>query len=227
MADEMSNLMKMFERYEEEKPQTAPEPPNGAPEPASNGGESSLGLDFSQAEAAAARLQQMILDESQAPAQQQQQSVPVPPPPPQEPPPAPVQLQQQPVESLTHEEYQAIHEALRSIADRIEALPRAGENTEQLLTRIGPGGMNFVRQAMEVAEKQPGILPRSFDLEGFRQEARMLYDLGSLGAELRQLNERVSASEARLGSEAFTRALGVYQAAKMADAAGEWRGLQG
>ena len=90
-----------------------------------------------------------------------------------------------------------------------------------LMQRIGGGGRFFVATAAEIAENAAGILPRSFDLEGFLAQARMLHDLSALADELRSLANRVAAGEATIGSEAFAQALAVHQAAKAANLAGD------
>ena len=127
--------------------------------------------------------------------------------------------------SLSGEEYQSIHIALSAIAAHIKSLPTTNVSGEPLLRRIGPGGLRFVEQAMQVAERESGILPRSFDLDNFRAEGALLRNLGDLSQELQTLADRVATAEAAIGSGAFGRALSVYQAAKLANASSDLEGF--
>ena len=262
MPDKMSNLMKIFVQDEEQNPPPAAAEPalepstvDDAPAPGPNGSAAPsppplplpqetppaqapseqpgfAATHLSQAEIAAAQLQQMILGDS-APASPEMNGSPAPQPQPQlqpEPEPELAQAVAAPVPTpsptpeaaapapLSHEDYRSIHEALGSIARGIENLPRGNPSAEPLLRQIGPGGLKFVEQAMQVAEEQSGILPRSFDLDTFRSEGQLLRDLGTLAAELKSLATRVENAEAAIGSDAFARALSVYQAAKLANA---------
>ncbi|MEM7011616.1 MAG: hypothetical protein AAF585_09050 [Verrucomicrobiota bacterium] len=119
------------------------------------------------------------------------------------------------------ETFEAVYEALRTIAEHVEALPNDEDANDPLLRRIGSGGLRFVEQALDVADRQSGILPRSFDLETFRAEGQTLRNLSALSDELQKLTDRVSAAEATVCSGAFGRALSVYQAAKLSNASSD------
>ena len=84
--------------------------------------------------------------------------------------------------------------------------------------RMGEGGRSFVERALQVAEANERILPRSFDLDSFRREVALLRDLGALADELNGLAQAVSSGEGAIGSQAFAKALVVQQAAKMGNA---------
>ncbi|MFT5467247.1 MAG: hypothetical protein ACI8UO_002351 [Verrucomicrobiales bacterium] len=173
---------------------------------------------LSQSEIAAIELQRMILGISDGDDEQPEPTpVAAPPAEPIQPAPTPVPVPAA-AESPNLDDYQSIHESLSVISRRLESLPLGNPSGEPLLRQIGPGGLNFVEQAMQVAETQAGILPRSFDLETFQKEGKELRDLGTLSAELKALTTRVENAEAAIGSDAFARALSVYQAAKLANA---------
>lgn len=260
MSDEMSNLMKIFVKDEDENAaaepasEAAPNPANPEPPAASaptNGSHPSQGAPvasppepvpaaepifkespaplsadpLSQAELAAAQLQKMILGEGNpepaptpapepvqpSPSRTPEAQVEAPKPAP-EPVPAPISAA-----SLSNEDFRGIHEALSALSNGLENLPQNSPNDEPLLKQIGSGGLNFVEQAMQVADRESGILPRSFDLETFRKEGQLLRDLGTVSEILRALVARVESAEAAIGSDAFTRALAVYQAARLAN----------
>lgn len=119
------------------------------------------------------------------------------------------------------ENFEAVYEALRTIAEHVETLPTDEDATDPLLRRIGSGGLRFVEQALDVADREAGILPRSFDLDTFRDEGQMLRNLSALSDELQKLMDRVSSAEASVCSGAFGRALSVYQAAKLSNASSD------
>lgn len=84
--------------------------------------------------------------------------------------------------------------------------------------RMGEGGRSFVERALEFAEQNERILPRSFDLDSFRREVALLRDLGALADELRGLAEGISSGEGAIGSQAFAKALIIQRAAQMGNA---------
>jgi hypothetical protein len=72
------------------------------------------------------------------------------------------------------------------------------------------------RQAIQVAEQNADILPRSFDVAEMRKDVDLLSALSPVRSSLAQLSELVEDSYMATGSEAYTAALLVYQYARSA-----------
>ncbi len=114
-----------------------------------------------------------------------------------------------------------LRQSLAEMQQRLAFLDEweAGEGC--LMKRMGEGGRSFLNQALQVAEENEGILPRSFDLESFRKDVDLARDAGALADELRELTNAVCSGEASIASQAFAKALIVVQAAKLGNAGGD------
>lgn len=111
-----------------------------------------------------------------------------------------------------------VRNAVTELQQRFAFLDEYTVGEACLMSRLGEGGRSFIERALEVAESNENILPRSFDLDSFRREVSLLRDLGALADELKGLAEGVSSGEGAIGSQAFAKALVIQQAAKMSNA---------
>ena len=66
-------------------------------------------------------------------------------------------------------------------------------------------------QALQVAEQNPDILPRSFDVGEMRNDVELFSALSSVHTALSQLNELVDDTVMAVGGDAYAAALLVYQ----------------
>ena len=71
-------------------------------------------------------------------------------------------------------------------------------------------------QALQIAEQNPDILPRSFDVAEMRSDVELLSALSPVMTTLSQINELVDDTYMAVGSEAYASALLVYQYARTA-----------
>jgi len=81
---------------------------------------------------------------------------------------------------------------------------------------MGDKSHGLVEQALQVAEQNPDILPRTFDAGEMRNDVELFSALSSVHTALAQLNELVDDTVMAVGSEAYASALTVYQFARAA-----------
>ena len=126
--------------------------------------------------------------------------------------------------SLSQADRQAVLDAINTIRTKLPFLIDLSPEERKALPKIGDTGRGFVAQALEVAEQNPDILPRSFDVAEMRKDVELLSALSPVLAALSQLNELVDDTVMAVGSEAYAAALLIYQFAR---AAGKGSALDG
>jgi hypothetical protein len=89
---------------------------------------------------------------------------------------------------------------------------------------MGDKSRAFVRKCLEVANQNPGMLPRAFDLEEFGRDVALDEALLPIAESVRQLAEMIDDTNTAVRSDAYLAALMVYQSAKRA---GKGTGLDG
>ena len=82
------------------------------------------------------------------------------------------------------------------------------------LSKIGDRTRPFVDDAMATALANPGLVPRSVDLDHLQARASTLGHLGEIKRALAQLLEQVADTETQLGSDMFAVARSVYSVMK-------------
>ena len=110
----------------------------------------------------------------------------------------------------------AVLAAMQTIKDRLPFLMALSTADRQALPKAGAKGRVFIAQALEVARQNPGILPRSFDIEEFACDAELIESLLPITIALGQLAELIADTQVAVETDAYTAALMVYQQAKLA-----------
>ncbi len=128
---------------------------------------------------------------------------------------------------LSEEDLRAIHGALNVIRQNLPFLKSFREEERESLMHLGKTGRTFIRRALDLVMRDPGVLPRSFDEEEFAGDALLYGQLGEIGDLLKELHQQVVDTEAAVGTDAFTAALVVYQCGKMAQRSEMDGGLPG
>lgn len=118
--------------------------------------------------------------------------------------------------SLSQADRQAVMDAINTIRQKLPFLIDLTPDERRSLLRMGDKSRGFVAQALEVAEQNPDILPRSFDVAEMRRDVELLSALAPVLNALSQLNELVDDTHMAVGSEAYASALLVYQYARAA-----------
>lgn len=101
-----------------------------------------------------------------------------------------------------------------------EALSPVTEDQKLRAVRMGDGSVAFVEQAVEVAVKNPGMLPRNFDVDELQRDMVSRQRLHSLRLDLMKVLEKVHNAEVAHGSDAMSGALEVYNFTKSAEGEG-------
>lgn len=117
---------------------------------------------------------------------------------------------------LSEQDKRDIYEAMDVIRRKLSFVKDFSKEERANMMRLGKSGRSFVEKAQNLVQRDPGILPRSFDLGEFIRDAELYQELGNIADELEKLFERVSDTEAAVGSDAFSAALVVYQSGKLA-----------
>jgi hypothetical protein len=119
--------------------------------------------------------------------------------------------------SLSQTDQQAVLAAIQTIREKLPFLIDLTPDERRRLPKIGDTGHNFAAQALTIATQNQDILPRSFDLAEFQQDADLLAALRPVVMALTQLQELVEDTYLEVGSEAYAAALTVYGYAKASD----------
>jgi len=128
---------------------------------------------------------------------------------------------------LPAEDLAAIQGALQTLRTKLDFLKSFTPEERESLMHLGKTGRTFIRRALDLVVKDPGVLPRSFNEEEFAADAVLYGQLGQIGDQLKALHQQVVDTEAAVGTDAFTAALVVYQCGKMAQRSEMDSGLPG
>ena len=126
--------------------------------------------------------------------------------------------------TLSQADRVAVLEALNTIRAKLPFLIDLSTEERKALPKMGDTGRGFVMQALQVAEQNPDILPRSFDVAEMRKDVELLDALLPIVTASAQLNELLDDTYTAVGSEAYASALLVYQFVR---AAGKGAALDG
>src|SRR5438270_8919793 len=116
--------------------------------------------------------------------------------------------------TLSDADKQAVLSAIQTIRQKLPFLVDLTPEERHALPKMGDKSRAFVEQALNVAEQNEDILPRSFDVAEMRRDVELIQALDPLLPALAQLQELVEDTYIAVGSEAYTAALAVYQYAK-------------
>ena len=112
--------------------------------------------------------------------------------------------------TLSDADRQAVLAAIQTIRQKLPFLIDLTTDERRRLPKMGDTGRAFVDRALVVAEQNPDILPRSFDLEEFRRDVELLDALRPVALALGQLQELVDDTLLEVSGEAYAAALAVY-----------------
>lgn len=113
--------------------------------------------------------------------------------------------------SISEADRQAVLAAIETIRTKLPFLIDLSPEERKALPRMGNTGRGFVAKALQVAEQNPDILPRSFDVAEMRKDTELLDSLLPIVTAFEQLNELLDDTYTAVGSEAYAAALLVYQ----------------
>jgi hypothetical protein len=117
---------------------------------------------------------------------------------------------------LGEAERQAVFAAIQTIRQKLPFLIDLTPEERRSLLKYGDKSRAFVEQALQVAEQNPDILPRTFDAGEMRNDVELFVALSSIHTAFAQLNELLDDTVLAVGSDAYAAALSVYQFARAA-----------
>lgn len=117
--------------------------------------------------------------------------------------------------SLTTDASTAIKTALETIHANMPFLIGLDPEARRTLPRMGDKSHAFVHKCLELANQNPGMLPRAFDLEEFGRDVALADALLPIWQSIERLAEMVSDTQTAVRSDAYLAALTVYQTAKI------------
>ena len=112
--------------------------------------------------------------------------------------------------SFTPDAVQRIALSLSGLEADLAALIALSKEERRDMFKMGTKSHAFCTTALNVAEQHPGIMPRDFDLNAFREDQNALDVLRPLAMRLNQLHQRMADTELALGSDLMASALEVY-----------------
>lgn len=118
--------------------------------------------------------------------------------------------------TLSPEDQQAVLAAIETIKQKLPFLVDLSPEDRHSLPRMGKKSRGFVEQASDLATRNPGILPRAFDLEEYQRDVALIRAMSPITIALDQLNEFADDTMVALGSDAYLASLMVYRCAKQA-----------
>lgn len=125
---------------------------------------------------------------------------------------------------LSPESLAGIDEAISRLETHLVMLRDLDPTMRRNLTKMGDKSEAFCRQALVAFEQSPEILPRNFDLAGYRCDLAAIDAVRPLRRRLERLVERLSDTEMALGSDLMTASLEGYAVLKVS---GKGAGLDG
>jgi hypothetical protein len=116
---------------------------------------------------------------------------------------------------FTAEQREEAKAALAALAARLPFLIDLTSEERAAMPRFGDKSRGFISKALDIAENNPEILPRTFNLDEFRTDVEVTENLYAIRSGIETLLGRVNDTWFAAGSEAYAAALLVYQYAKI------------
>ena len=116
---------------------------------------------------------------------------------------------------LSAETLAEIDEAISRVEAHLVVLRGLDPTMRRNLTKMGDKSEAFCRQALVAFDQNPEVLPRNFDLDGYRRDLVTFDAVRPLRQRVGRLLERLSDTEMSLGSDLMTASLEGYAVLKV------------
>src|SRR6185436_10750883 len=116
--------------------------------------------------------------------------------------------------SVSKADVDAITSAIKTIEEKLPFLVSLTGDEIKALPKIGNRSQGFVDRALEVAQQNPDIMPKGFNLDEMRKDIEAYRALTPIRLALVQLLEKLESTQTLIGSEAYSGALAVYAQTK-------------
>ena len=112
----------------------------------------------------------------------------------------------------------AIKAAVATIQQKLPFLISLTQDERKSLYKTGPNSLSFVENALQAAQDNPDIFPKSFDVTEFGSDVDLFADMTAINTLVSQLASSIDDTRMATGSEAMTEATQVYNYVKTAAA---------
>jgi len=116
--------------------------------------------------------------------------------------------------ALGDETTSLIKQSLGDIQNQMPFLIGLTTSQRLRLAKVGDRTRPFVSDAVQAAIDNPGVVPRSVNIEELRSKANTLNNLRDVQMELRKLDELLADTQTQLGSELYGLTRSVYSVLK-------------
>ena len=111
---------------------------------------------------------------------------------------------------------QAIKDAIATIQAKLPFLVNLTSGERKSLFKTGANSLSFVQNALQAAQNNPDILPKSFNVPEFASDVTLFATLTDINTAIAQLASSVDDTRLAVGSEAMKEATQVYNYVKTA-----------
>jgi len=111
---------------------------------------------------------------------------------------------------------QAIKSAIATIQQKLPFLVNLTPDERKSIFKTGPNSLSFVQNALQAAQNNPDIFPKSFDVAEFSSDVDLFAVLTDLGTSVEQLASEIDDTRLAVGGEAMKEATQVYNYVKTA-----------
>lgn len=116
--------------------------------------------------------------------------------------------------ALSSSDRQAIQDAIQTLREKLSFARSSPADQRASLMHLGATGQRFVDQALKTVNETPDVLPRSFDDGRFSDDVDLAKTLRSIVADLEELTQRVSDTEAKISGSTFLGAMVVQSSSR-------------
>jgi hypothetical protein len=118
--------------------------------------------------------------------------------------------------TLSDTDLKEIKAAISTIEAKMPFLVNLTTEERRSLFKMGDKRLAFVQNSLKAAEGNRGILPNSFDFDGYVKDCEFASQLTEVLMALRQITEQTDDTLMAVGSEAVSSSLTVYEYVKTA-----------
>ena len=111
---------------------------------------------------------------------------------------------------------QAIKDAVTTIQQKLPFLISLTADERKGIFKTGPNSLSFVQNALQAAENNPDIFPKSFDADEFSSDVDLFAALTDINTVVAQLASEIDDTRLAVGGEAMQEATEVYNYVKAA-----------
>lgn len=113
---------------------------------------------------------------------------------------------------------QAIKDAVATIQQKLPFLISLTSDERKSIFKTGPNSLSFVQNALQAAQNNPDIFPKSFDTVEFASDVDLFAVLTDINTTVAQLASEIDDTRLAVGGEAMKEAAQVYNYVKAAAA---------